>query len=53
MRSVDCPCNVNIVIHIDVNLDSSFLGFFFGGYRVSKIKFSYERKLIPCDANLI
>lgn len=28
MRSVDCPCNVNIVIHIDVNLDSSFLVFF-------------------------
>lgn len=39
MRSVDCPCNVNIVIHIDVNLDSSFLGFFFGGYRVSKKNF--------------
>lgn len=49
MRSVDCPCNVNIVIHIDVNLDSSFLGFFF----LVDIEFSYERKLKPCDANLI
>lgn len=55
MRSVDFSCNVNIVIYIDVIWILLFLFFFylFCGYRVSKIRFSYERKLKPCDANLI
>lgn len=54
MRSVDFPCNVNIVIYIDVISILLFLFFFsFLGYRVSKIRFLYARKLKPCDANLI
>lgn len=54
MRSVDFPCNVNIVIYVDVIWILLFLFFFlFCGYRVSKIRFLYARKLKPCDANLI
>lgn len=53
MRSVDFPCNVNIVIYIDVIWILFLFFFLFCGYRVSKIRFLYARKLKPCDANLI
>lgn len=50
MRSVDFPCNVNIVIYIDVIWILLFLVFFF--FFVD-IRFLNARKLKPCDANLI